>query len=397
MMSLMTDDTTEFPALSVDAFGSLRGASSLSFPVWTARRPIYAFDWAPRSAHFCELAAASFVADASASNLVQTATLSTPQPGATFAETSTPQPLAFPSTRLMFSPHQREEQLFGVSGDGLRIYRQRPGASSASPGTTELVAKLVPAQISTSPSSSAAASRRPSDANIIISSNSGYSSPSAAAASLPLPAPKQSPAPITSFDWNRVDPTLLVTSSYDTTCAVWNLNTASVKTQLIAHDKEVFDVAFNPKSADIFASVGAEGSIRLFDTRALDHSTILYETLDAQPLLRLAWNPLDSNYVACFGVDGQQVVLVDTRSAAVPVAILSGHSAITSIAWAPHNSGWLSVADGCTLKLWDVSQNVSQAAWSYEHATPLQNTCWPVSAPDWFAFSTKNQVQLLKL
>ena len=175
---------------------------------------------------------------------------------------------------------------------------------------------------------------------------------------------------------------------------------------MIAHDKEVFDVAFNPKSADIFASVGAEGSIRLFDTRSLDHSTILYETGDAQPLLRLAWNPLDNNYVACFGVDSRQVVIVDVRSAAVPVAILSdqsGGGSISSMRWAPHNSGWLAVSDSDGLKLWDVSQNVSHPAWSlpdhhqFNFNGTLQNLVWPSNAPDWIAASTATDIHLIKL
>jgi WD repeat-containing protein 68 len=38
-------------------------------------------------------------------------------------------------------------------------------------------------------------------------------------------------------------------------------------TQLIAHDKEVYDIAFNPKDAEVFASVGADGSVRMFDLR----------------------------------------------------------------------------------------------------------------------------------
>ena len=53
----------------------------------------------------------------------------------------------------------------------------------------------------------------------------------------------------------QVDPNLLGTSSIDTTCTIWALETGQavgrvgpvsgqVKTQLIAHDKEVYDIAF---------------------------------------------------------------------------------------------------------------------------------------------------------
>jgi len=38
-----------------------------------------------------------------------------------------------------------------------------------------------------------------------------------------------------------------------------------VDTQLIAHDKEVYDIAWG--GAGVFASVSADGSVRVFDLR----------------------------------------------------------------------------------------------------------------------------------
>ena len=70
-----------------------------------------------------------------------------------------------------------------------------------------------------------------------------------------------------------------------------------VKTQLIAHDQEVYDVAFGDNT-NVFASVGADGSVRLFDLRNLDHSTIVFEDSTQTPLLRLSWNLCDPNYMA---------------------------------------------------------------------------------------------------
>ena len=65
-----------------------------------------------------------------------------------------------------------------------------------------------------------------------------------------------------------------------------NVETHQAKTQLIAHDKEVYDLAFAP-STDVFASAGADGSVRMFDLRSLEHSTIIYESPELVPLLRL--------------------------------------------------------------------------------------------------------------
>ena len=44
------------------------------------------------------------------------------------------------------------------------------------------------------------------------------------------------------------------------------LQTQQSVTQLIAHDKEVYDIAF-AQGTNVFASVGADGSVRMFDRR----------------------------------------------------------------------------------------------------------------------------------
>lgn len=65
----------------------------------------------------------------------------------------------------------------------------------------------------------------------------------------------------------------------------------------------------------------------------------MYETENARPLLRLAWNMLDQNYIATFGLDSTFVTLLDIRAPSTPVAKLWGHSAaINSLAWSPHMS-----------------------------------------------------------
>ena len=84
-------------------------------------------------------------------------------------------------------------------------------------------------------------------------------------------------APLTSLDWNTVSPSLIITSSIDTTCTIWDIPSLTAKTQLIAHDKEVYDVRFCAKSVDVFVSCGQDGSVRMFDLRSLEHSTIIYE------------------------------------------------------------------------------------------------------------------------
>ncbi|KAL7281062.1 WD40 repeat-like protein [Trametes coccinea BRFM310] len=189
-------------------------------------------------------------------------------------------------------------------------------------------------------------------------------------------------APLTSFSWNEKSPSLIVTSSIDTTCTVWNIDTSTAITQLIAHDREVYDVAWLPGSTDIFVSVGADGSLRAFDLRSLEHSTILYETPapknvpppraspsstarpPTSPLLRIAFNPADSNYMSTFHMDGTDVQILDMRSPGQPVMELKAHRAqVNALGWSSTDSQLLATAgDDCQLLLWDLAPHTQAAA-----------------------------------
>ncbi len=109
-------------------------------------------------------------------------------------------------------------------------------------------------------------------------------------------------------------------------------------TQLIAHDKEVYDIAWG--GVGVFASVAADGSVRVFDLRDKEHSTIIYESPQPDtPLLRLGWNKQDPRYMATILMDASKVVVLDIRYPTLPVAELQRHQAsVNAIAWAPHSS-----------------------------------------------------------
>ncbi|KZO92570.1 WD40 repeat-like protein [Calocera viscosa TUFC12733] len=191
------------------------------------------------------------------------------------------------------------------------------------------------------------------------------------------------PAPLTSFAWNAISPSLIVTSSIDTTCTVWDITSNSAITQLIAHDKDVYDVAWLPHSTDSFVSVGADGSLRAFDLRSLEHSTILYEspardqpgpddmvttpaTLTgassgraAPPLARVMFSPTDSNYIAMFHLDSNKVTIIDMRTPGRPLAELVAHQGnVNAIGWGQCEAMIASAGDDHQLLLWDLSSTV---------------------------------------
>jgi len=83
---------------------------------------------------------------------------------------------------------------------------------------------------------------------------------------------------------------------------------------LIAHDKEVYDIHF-AKERNMFGSAGADGSIRQFDLRDLQHSSVLYETEKARPILKLAWNRKEpgTHLLSIIEMEQNYITLLDMR------------------------------------------------------------------------------------
>ena len=162
-------------------------------------------------------------------------------------------------------------------------------------------------------------------------------------------------APLTAFDWCLYDTNNIITCSLDTTCTVWDLELQKAKVQLIAHDKEIHDVKYGPDS-NTFGTVSSDGSLRQFDLRQLQHSTILYESRNGEPLLRFSWNKMDGNLLSTFHRD--TLVVLDVRVPAVPVYELKSHNAnVCQVEWHHRDSNiLLSGADDGQIMMWDINK-----------------------------------------
>jgi WD repeat-containing protein 68 len=211
----------------------------------------------------------------------------------------------------------------------------------------------------------------------------------------------ESCAPLTSFDWNETDPTMIGTCSIDTTCTIWDIEALATKRQLIAHDREVYDISF-ARGKDVFGTVGADGSVRMFDLRSLEHSMILYETPDLSPLLRIAWNKQDPNYLAVIATDSYKAIILDIRMHSHAVAELVGHQgALNGLAWAPHSSCHIcTIADDRQALIWDVTHKtkpIEDPILAYTADSEVNQLQWCQSHVDWVAACYDNKVQILRV
>ncbi|KAF2402688.1 WD40 repeat-like protein [Trichodelitschia bisporula] len=282
---------------------------------------------------------------------------------------------SYPVTRILWEPPISQKQstdLLATSGDHLRLWSLPSTPPSANISSTIT-------------RSSSVNTREPAPQKL---------TPLALLSNSKTP---EHTAPLTSLDWNTLSPKLIITSSIDTTCTIWDIPTLTAKTQLIAHDKEVFDVRFCAGSVDVFVSCGADGSVRMFDLRSLEHSTIIYEPSDKQPgdkdkgtpdrmsptraqqtltyappLLRLAASPHDSHLLATFAADSNIIRILDVRQPGQALLELRGHAApITAVEWAPNRRGMLaSGADDSLVLVWDLLNSHNGAVLNGDAAIP---------------------------
>ncbi|OAY40832.1 WD repeat-containing protein LWD2 isoform X1 [Manihot esculenta] len=213
---------------------------------------------------------------------------------------------------------------------------------------------------------------------------------------------------ITSFDWADFDVRRVATSSVDTTCTIWDIEKETVDSQLVAHDKEVYDISWG--GFNVFASVSGDGSVRVFDLRDKERSTIIYENpIQDCPLLRLEWNKFDPRFVATVGMDSNKVVVLDIRFPTTPLMVLCKHKAsVNAISWASVAGRQIcSVGDDSRALIWEVVESVFRSEngdggdmepvmW-YGSMAEINNVHWSPVHLDWIAVASLNKLQLLKV
>lgn len=261
----------------------------------------------------------------------------------------------FPISKLMWSPSQNNNSLLGSTSDFLRIFK-----FNEETGQLEKRAEL-------------------------FNKKSTYSDP------------------LTSFDWNRYNDALIGTSSLDTTCTIWDLNKETIRTQLIAHEKQVLDIAFS-QNENTFISAGADGSIRLFDLRSLEHSTILFECKNGIPITKIGWNRQNPDQISSISMNKSSVQILNIYPNDKLKRELKSHcNDVNAMAWAPHTSSHLcTVGEDGYAYIWDLmsieeKSGNTQPYLQYHANEPIKNVCWSESNYKWIGITYNKTLRLLKL
>ena len=207
--------------------------------------------------------------------------------------------------------------------------------------------------------------------------------------------------PLTSCDWSRANNAIIGVSSVDRTCSIWDLNKSVEKCMIIAHDKAVYDISLGPDEF-IFMSTGADGSVRLFDSRQANSSSIIFETRDESAMTRLKWNLVNPNFILTVIVDKNEIYILDQRKLSAPYGILKVHTNVVNNAiWAPQsNSNLISVSDDKSALLWDIysdSEKAEEYIMKYEAENEIENVAWGDVTQNWVGIIDGNQAEILRI
>jgi len=154
---------------------------------------------------------------------------------------------------------------------------------------------------------------------------------------------------ITSVDVNKGDKETLATSGLDLSIKVWPAKSTNSSRTFAGHFDGIWSVKWNPKSFDILCSCSQDGSVKIWDQRALD----VVNTITIGPAtFSIAWSPFSDNIFAV-GTQGGIVVAIDTRKPTDFLAQQIVHTkAIKSLVFSPHKENNLACgSDDCKVSL----------------------------------------------
>ena len=199
------------------------------------------------------------------------------------------QAIAFPQTRVMYSPTGQLDSNLITSGDYLRLF-------TVTDTTIELISEI---------------------------------------------SVNESADPITCFDWIAEDESQIICGSTDATATAIDISSGQTTAKLIAHDHPVHDICYCG-TASTFVTAGFDGSLRFFDLRDQMSSFIYFQT--AMPLLRACVCP--PNQIAVFAKNSFSATIIDIRRPCMPCGFgYNGSCQVTGIAWSQINPNCLLSSD----------------------------------------------------
>ncbi|KAJ3358722.1 peroxisomal targeting signal 2 receptor [Kappamyces sp. JEL0680] len=158
-----------------------------------------------------------------------------------------------------------------------------------------------------------------------------------------------------SVDWNLVEKSLFLSSSWDLTCKLWNPEAnKSLGTWGGEHSNCIYQAAWNPRSAFVFATASGDSTCKIWDTRQPRSTTTL--KAHSNEVLSLDWNKYHPDQLVTGSVD-TSIKSWDLRNIHLPLVELRGHGyAVRRVKASPHDGNLVGSASyDMTVRIWNLA------------------------------------------
>ncbi|KAI8866248.1 WD40 repeat-like protein [Ramicandelaber brevisporus] len=185
------------------------------------------------------------------------------------------------------------------------------------------------------------------------------------------------------LDWHPLKEGHLISAAGDKSICYWDIRGMSGKEQSTMeplhvfkhHTKSVSDVAWHPMHTCMFASVGDDGQLCMWDIRDTKSSHPRSKVTDAHrgEINAVSFNPSSEFLFATGGANDCIVALWDLRNMKNSLHQLEGHrEAVQQLSWSPHNPTILgSSSSDRRVHVWDISRiGEEQSAEDQEDGPP---------------------------
>uniref|UniRef100_A0A914Y7S4 Uncharacterized protein n=1 Tax=Panagrolaimus superbus TaxID=310955 RepID=A0A914Y7S4_9BILA len=150
-----------------------------------------------------------------------------------------------------------------------------------------------------------------------------------------------------------------------------------------------------------FATASEDGSVRLFDARNLQHSTILYDDPKRRALNHIAWNKQEPYTIAIIPHGSMEVLMIDIRKLQIREAFAyNNHNAvINAMAWAPHSSiHHVTCGADSQALIWQTDRYPrEEPILAYKATGEITNVKWSRTQSEWIAICFGNCVEVLRV
>uniref|UniRef100_A0A0E0M3Y9 Histone-binding protein RBBP4-like N-terminal domain-containing protein n=1 Tax=Oryza punctata TaxID=4537 RepID=A0A0E0M3Y9_ORYPU len=171
--------------------------------------------------------------------------------------------------------------------------------------------------------------------------------------------------------WHLKDENLFGSVGDDCKLMMWDLRTNKPEQSIVAHQKEVNSLSFNPFNEWILASASGDATIKLFDLRKLSRSLHVFDSHEGE-VFQVEWNPNLETVLASSAAD-KRVMIWDVSRIGDEQAeedandgppellfVHGGHTTkISELSWNPTQK-WVmaSVSEDNILQIWEMAESI---------------------------------------